>query len=47
MENEVVHTHIESDPHGQHNEIVVDPEPVPAQEVIDPGGQHNEIVIED
>jgi len=25
----------------------VDPEPVPAQEVIDPGGQHNEIVIED
>lgn len=50
MENEPVPTQIVSDPHGQHNEIVIDdmdPEADLAQKVSDPHGQHNEIVIED
>ena len=50
MENEIVHEQIESDPHRQHNEIVVedlDPQAGEANVVGDPMGQHNEIVIED
>lgn len=50
MESEPVYAHLVSDPHGQHNEIVVEDIDVDAgcaHDVSDPHGQHNEIVIED